>query len=124
MKDQSRPLIRVLSILIIGILCVIVCFFLSGCAIQSAKDNDTLGAYEGHHIDVIVKYWGDPVKSYVEPNGNKVYVYYKADIKTQKDIIRGAVQTYITKVDVCTTYFETNSSGIIVRYSYEGNACK
>lgn len=109
---------------------VIMIILMFGCTIQFAKDNNVSRAYEGRHIDEIAKQWGDPVKSFVAPNGNTVHVYYKADIKTQKEMIYGAygsyssIQPYITKVDVCTTYFETNSSGIIVRHSYEGNACK
>ena len=102
-----------------------------GCATQFTRDNDILNTYEGHHIDEIVELWGDPIKSFAAPNGNTVYVYYKADIKIQKDTVPGSefgsypmVRTDITNVYVCTTYFETSSSGIIVRYSYEGNACK
>jgi hypothetical protein len=109
----------------------IIFLLMFGCTMQFAKDNDISRPYEGHHIDEIIEQWGDPVKSYVAPNGNKVYVYYRADIKTQKDISPGgeygvysSVRTYITNVDVCTTYFETSGDGMIVRSSYEGNGCE
>jgi len=97
-----------------------------GCATQFARDNDILNTYEDHHIDEIVELWGDPIKSFVAPNGNTVYVYYKADIATLKDMVDTSwrIQSFITKVYVCTTYFETSSDGMIVRCSYEGNACK
>jgi hypothetical protein len=109
---------------------IIMIILMFGCTPQFAENNNISRTYEGHHIDEVIKLWGDPVKSFVAPNGNTVYVYYKADIKTQKDMDYGGygshswVRSHITKVDICTTYFETNSSRIIVRHSYEGNACK
>ncbi len=57
-----------------------------GCAIQFARDNDILSTYEGHHIDEIVAQWGVPTKSLVVPNGNTVYVYFKADIRTSSSM--------------------------------------
>jgi hypothetical protein len=99
---------------------------------QFAKDNDKTRVYEGRPIDEIIEQWGNPIKTYAAPNGNKVYVYYRADIGTSKDLDysgklyggnSSAIQ-HITKVDVCTTYFETSRDGIIVRYSYEGIGCE
>ena len=103
-----------------------------GCTPQFAKNNNISSTYEGHHIDEIKKLWGDPVKSFVAPNGNTVYVYYRVDIKTSKDLDYGgklyrgnsSALQHIKKVDVCTTYFETSEDGLIVRYRYEGIGCE
>ena len=108
----------------------IIFLLIFGCATQPVQYNDMLRAYEGHNIKEIIESWGDPVKTYVAPNGNKVYVFYMADITTSKDVKYNkfghytSVRSNIAKVDVCTTYFETDANGIIVRYSYEGIGCK
>lgn len=111
----------------------IILLLILGCATQSSqspKYDDMLHSLEGHHINDVIEVWGDPVKSYTAPNGNTVYVFYMADIKTSRDISYGkfgsqaSEQSHIAKVDVCTTYLETNADGIIVRHRSEGIGCK
>ena len=102
-----------------------------GCAKQFVKDNDISRACEGRHINEFVAKYGVPTNSYIDSSGNRVYVFYDADIQTSTDALYGKLGSsstqlgsHITNVDTCTAYFETNSSGMIIRCRYEGNACE
>ena len=92
---------------------VILCFIPLGCATKTKKTDsylDLIKAWNGRHIDELAEKAGYPHKSFIAPNGNKVFVY--SYVRNRK------------RTDNCTTYFETDNNGIIVKCSYKGNACE
>jgi hypothetical protein len=77
----------------------------------------------GHHIDQLVDKWGYPQESFKAPNGNTVYVYHR---ETEATIYYHTDHFSIPLPArrYCTTYFETDRRGIIVKGRGEGNACE
>jgi len=75
----------------------------------------------GHDIDEWVDKNGYPKKSFVAPNGNKVYVFHR---ERPGPIFYGHGSIRPMPNYHCTTYLEVDNRGIIVRYRWEGNNCE
>lgn len=121
------------SILTVFIWIAIVILQAFSCTPKFSKGNEILCNYKSRHINEIIQKWGDPIKSFVGADGNKVYVYYYADIKRSKTMnqassfggpVGTAAESYIERVDYCTAFFEVNSEGTITRCGFEGTVCE
>jgi hypothetical protein len=79
-------------------------------------------------LESLKENWGEPTKALVDPYGRGVYVYEISETKKIPSITRyvgDKLYTFsaATAVETCNTYFETDSNDIIVKATYEGNAC-
>ncbi len=110
-------------------------FFVVSCASggQHQQSHDRylgiINTWIGHNVDELVSKWGYPQQSFLAPNSNKVWVYHRQTVTSQPQIAMPVGSFMVTEpakseVHFCTTYFETNHQGVIVRTSFKGNACK
>lgn len=106
-----------------------------GCA-TTEKYEEVLDSWVGSDIQELINSWGYPENSYKAPNGNKVYVYKNdgsVHIPGQTTVTNQVVgdnvySTTNTSAGVtvdynCSTYFETDTYGKIVTWSWKGNNC-
>lgn len=120
-----------------GVTVVILLAF--GCTPKFSKDNDIYCAYQGRNINEVKIKWGDPIKSFAQADGGKVYVYYYADVKRSNAMgqagslgglagIAGfgsmAAEGYIKSIDYCTAFLELNREGLVTGCRFEGTACE
>ena len=114
----------------INFLLLILLFLITGCATPQTTYDQILNTWLNHNINELVDKWGYPTNSFIAPNGNKVYTYHKESISKTPTISRPLGYSYTvtvggeTEVYYCTTYFEVDSRNIIVKWSYNGNACR
>jgi hypothetical protein len=85
-------------------------------------------SWKGFHIDKLAEVWGKPTGAFFKPNGNRVYAYEISRTRRLPSVSRYVGdKLYVfpapTVVETCNTYFETDSKGVIVGSTYEGNAC-
>lgn len=117
----------------------LVALSLAACATQ-AKYKAKLDTWVGQPAQSLVNAWGYPASQMTAPNGNQVYVY-----QTSGSIVMPTTTTtnaqatsyghsaYGTATSTtyggqtialsCTTYFEIYG-GTVVKWNYQGNACK
>ena len=110
---------------------VLTLLLMVGCA-TTENYNKILDTWIGADITDLMDSWGYPQGSFDSPNGNKVYVYseggaYTTPVTTNTTVVGNTVQNHtyggITVNYNCTTYIETDDSGTIVTWSWEGNNC-
>ena len=117
------------------ILTVTLLIIIIGCA-TTAKYEEVLASWLGSDIQELVDSWGYPENSFDAPNGNKVYVYKErrsiylpGETTVTNQVVGDSVySTANTSAGIsinrhCSTYFEINTSGEIVKWSYKGNEC-
>lgn len=114
-------------------------FTLLACA-TTAKYAAVCDTWLGHNINELVNAWGYPQSSFDAPNGNKVYVYSKSgsftmptQYQTTANVYGSGNYAYGTSTTnvyggqtfnfSCNTFFEVNSSNIIVIWRAQGNNC-
>ena len=81
-----------------------------------------------HHINDLIDKWGYPSQSFKAPNGNTVYVFYRASEYTRPTVIMPVGRMLVagggnTETYYCKTFFETASDGRIIKWRWEGNSC-
>ncbi len=113
---------------------------LSACA-TTANYEAILNTWIGADINKLVESWGYASNSFVAPNGNKVYVYERGGSFTMPTTYQTTARVYgygnsaygtattnvyggQTVTLWCRTFFEVNSSDIIINWRWEGNGCK
>ena len=103
---------------------IFIVFILSACA-TTAKYEELLNTWLGQNINTLIDSWGYPENSFEGPNGNKVYVYSDSESYTSPTQTYGTTTTggYIYSLS-CQTFFEVNSSNVIVKWRKKGNNCK
>jgi hypothetical protein len=107
-----------------------------GCA-TTAKYEEVLNTWIGADVNQLVDSWGYPQNSFEAPNGNKVYTYSSSGqitMPTQTNsnyniygntIYGSTTTTGGQTINLsCTTHFEADPTGRIVKWSYKGNQCK
>lgn len=114
---------------------VLLTLFFVNCA-TTGKFKNALDSYLGRNSQELVNIWGYPERTFQNPvgNGNTIFVYetksqYTTDQVADKQLDKNGNSTTtitggITYTYWCNTYFEINSSGIIISYIFKGNNCK
>jgi hypothetical protein len=115
---------------------IFIVFILSACA-TTEKYEAILNTWVGHSINTLIDSWGYPTNSFEGPNGNKVYVYnnsasYTLPTQTYSNynvygnsVYGNATTTGGQTINYsCQTFFEVNSSNIIINWRWKGNSCK
>ena len=102
---------------------------ISSCSnIKIPTHSEVANSWVGFHLEGLKEHWGEPTRALVDPYGRGVYVYEISRTKKLPNITKyvgDKLYTFpaATTVETCNTYFETDSNGIIVKATYEGNAC-
>jgi|WetSurMetagenome_2_1015567.scaffolds.fasta_scaffold1551186_1 hypothetical protein len=118
--------------LIASAIFILTAFVIVGCA-TTAKYEKVLNSWTGADINQLVSKWGYPDNSFQAPNGNRVYVYSRSGsytMPTNTNINYYGNYAYATTTGGqtinlrCTTYFEVDGTGKIIKWSYKGNNCK
>ncbi len=118
------------------ILLVMICLGLAGCA-TTAGYQQVLDTWIGHDAADLTSSWGYPSSQMQAPNGNKVYVYNRGNqfttpmqtsINGQRTPWGYQATAYTTGGQTltfrCNTFFEVDSGNKIIRWRWEGNACR
>lgn len=112
---------------------------LCGCA-TAAKYEAVLNSWTNAEINRLTDSWGYPSGSFIAPNGNRVYVYQRGNSVTMPTTYQTNTNVYgygntaygrsttnvyggETLTFWCRTFFEVDSSNIIIKWSYQGNNC-
>lgn len=109
-------------------LIISLCLFI-GCATTTKKYSAICNTWLNHDVNELIDKWGYPSQSFQAPNGNTVYVFYRASQEQEPafTIPAGRMGSMTMggeiKTRYCKTFFETTQSGIIIKWRYEGNAC-
>lgn len=117
--------------------------FLTGCATVTANYQAKVSAWQGKTEQALVQHWGYPDKVIRSSDGNAIYVYQYRDSVTFPEgqnpgntrITTKNGQTIVTQTPPkntkgttyhyqCTTWFEINDHGVIVKTSFHGNRCR
>jgi hypothetical protein len=124
------------------VLLTVTCLLFSSCAQMMGYTSENyekiLDTWVGENISSLVNQWGYPNDQFVSPSGRKVYVYEQSriiriptnqitDVKVKENWDSSYTVTgkrkYNTIEYVCVTWIETNDSGDIVNWRWEGNNC-
>jgi hypothetical protein len=131
MTSLSRSVAAVLLVLAVA-----------GCATKEKYDL-RLRDWVGEASDDLVRSWGPPASTFKLRNGNEMFVYDKriddtyttpTQISQAPGTVAGSVfipgPTTVTggetrrRVYTCRTQFEIDPAGKIVRYQFDGDACR
>ena len=98
---------------------------LSGCA-TTGKYEKILGSWIGNDVNNLITSWGPPSNEYIMPNGNKMLTWlWVGGTQVFANYNRYLNMTTASSVTYwCKTTFTVNSSGVVLTWRYEGNACR
>ena len=79
--------------------------------------KEVMGSWVGTHRDDLIRKWGPPTQETRLSNGGAILSYQRGG----RQVIAPIGNMFVSKTLTCRQDFETNSSGRIVNWSYEGN---
>lgn len=113
-----------------------------GCGATHAKFVEKNNSWVGKNVGQLIEQMGYPDSNYILPNKNRVYVYKK--MRTYSSVSTPTVvafdrnlpsttsyrenslivaYNYEISEEVCKTFFEADTKGIIVKWRARGNRC-
>jgi hypothetical protein len=102
----------------------------NGCVKRVPQSNyqKAIEGWRQRHIVELVAVWGPATRSFWAPNGNKVFVYERSGTQSELGTVSPGYYDLVKDrkrmVGYCSTYFETNKMGIIIKTTYAGKACE
>jgi hypothetical protein len=108
-----------------AIIAILLGSVIAGCA-STAKYEARLNTWIGESVDDLVPVWGIPTSTFEMKNHQKMYQYVSnggsRSFASYNDFTNSASSYTVSYW--CKTTFLANEKGIIINWSWEGNACK